>query len=171
MRYLKIISILLGIFLFLSCSKNDEEINPFTINYIEGNEYIQTFYHTRYQIIHPDVEGYDKMDIYRSICGRWQFDLCEPDEKFGKISPPQDLIDKIKELNHNIENKNLKYYLIADIRARYRNKYQADIISLESDWNIVFGGMENYHFNGVLYKHLITADGFIPLLELISNNK
>lgn len=165
MKELKIASILLGIFLFLSCSKDNEEVDSFTINYIEGNEYIQTFYHTRYQIIHPDIEGYNKMEIYRSICGRWQFDLYEPDEKFGKISPSQDLIDKIKDLNHNIENENLKYYLIADIKARYRNKYQADIISLESDWNIVFGGMENYYFNGILYKHLIIVDGFKPLSE------
>lgn len=165
MKHLKKAFILLGIFLFLSCSKDNEEVDSFTINYIEGNEYIQTFYHTRYQIIHPDIEGYNKMEIYRSICGRWQFDLYEPDEKFGKISPSQDLIDKIKDLNHNIENENLKYYLIADIKARYRNKYQADIISLESDWNIVFGGMENYYFNGILYKHLIIVDGFKPLLE------
>lgn len=160
MKHLKTVLILLGILSLFSCSKDDDT----PIKYIKGGEYIQTFYHRSAEIVEPPNV---KIGILTSICNSIHYTIYDYDENFNTINPPQDLIDKVEELNSNNNNKILQYFLVANIKFCYYDQCDIKNISLKSDWEIVVGGIKKYSINGALYKNLIIVDGFKPLFELL----
>lgn len=143
MRYLKIISILLGIYLFLSCSKDNEAITT----YEYGKEYTEFFY-------------YSIRNTFTSTCGRLRFYTSENDENFKNTEPPRYMIDKVSELNKNNSGRDLKYYLVADINFIYYSPKSAGNMYLKGNWKIVIGKMEEYSFEGVIYKRLVIVDEY-----------
>lgn len=154
MRYLKIISILFGIFLFLSCSKDNEEVAPITTKYLERFDYIQTFYYRKAEIVNPPNNV--KVGILTSRCQRIHYTIYDYEENFNSINPPQDLIDKVENLNDKKDN-NLQYYLVADIKFCYYDEYTIKDVSLKSDWEIAIGRIGTYSFNGTTHKCLIIS--------------
>lgn len=141
MRYLKIISILFVISLFISCSKDNETI----MTYEYGKEYTETFY-------------YSVRNTFTSVCGRLRFYTSENDDNFKNTEPSRSMIDKVSELNKNNNGKDLKYYLVADINFIYYSQSRAVNMCLKSNWKIVIGKMEEYSFEGDIYERLVIVD-------------
>ena len=160
MKHLKTVLMLLGILSLFSCSKDDD----IPIKYVKGGEYVQTFYHRSVEIVEPPKV---KIGVLTSICRTLHHTLYDYEENYNTINPPQELIDKVEALNHNNQNKELQYYLVANIKFCYYDEYTLKDISLKSDWEIVVGGIKKYYINGVLYNHVIIVDGFKPLFELL----
>lgn len=155
MKELKIASILLGIFLFLSCSKDNEEVAPITTKYLERFDYIQTFYYRKAEIVNPPNNV--KVGILTSRCKRIHYTIYDYEENFNSINPPQELIDKVESLNGNSQDKNSQYYLVANIKFCYYDEYTIKDVSLKSNWEIAIGRIGTYSFNGNTHKCLIIS--------------
>ncbi len=142
---------------FSSCQK-DGEANKYKydIDYKVGESYTQTFYvgsHFITSYANTIGVGY----YITSICNRLSFDIKEGEEGFSELRPPQDFYNDVVRKNNDLKNTEHKYYAIADYRFTYDWSGPADL-SRVSEWKLVIGKMEEYVFQGKIYKHLVVVE-------------
>lgn len=157
----KMFLLILFLSTLLGCSKdeNDENQNQnsYLIEYSVNQNYTQTFYYGGgCAYLSPDG-GHDG-NWYNSICNRLTFSLYDYDNGFTTITPSKDLIKNLETLNKDTKNKELKYYLVADIHFQYVGLENIAAPQLKKSWKTVIGKMEEYVFNGKIYQHLVVVD-------------
>ena len=154
----KVLFMIFTVILFCGCDKDSEKEtdNSYLTEYVTGREYSQTFYY-------GGGGGYISSDgghngsYFESICGRLELWLYDYDSDLATIDPTRELKSELEELNKSSKNKELKYYLTANIHIFYSNG-QLQNLSLITDWKIVIGKMEEYVYNKHIYNRLIVIE-------------
>lgn len=142
--------------IFSSCQKKGEANKyKYDIDYQVGKSYTQTFYVGSHFIVGgiPPGVGY----YITSICNRLSFDIKEGEDGFSELRPPQDFYNDVVRKNNDLKNTEHMYYAIADYRFTYDWSGPADL-SRVSEWKLVIGKMEEYVFQGKIYKHLVVVE-------------
>ena len=141
---------------FSSCQKDgDANKYKYDIDYQVGISYTQTFYVGSHYIVGgiPLGVGY----YITSICNRLSFDIKEGEDGFSELRPPQEFYIDVVRKNNELKNTEHKYYAIADYRFTYDWSGPADL-SRVSEWKLVIGKMEEYVFQGKIYRHLVVVE-------------
>ena len=154
----KVLFMIFTVILFCGCDKDSEKEtnNSYLTEYVTGREYSQTFYYGG-NCGYISSDGGHNGSYFESICGRLRVSLYDYDSDFATIDPTRELKSELEELNKNSKNKELKYYLTANIHFLYSNG-QIQNLSLITDWKIVIGKMEEYVYNKQIYNRLIVIE-------------
>ena len=155
----KILFATLLVALLVGCSTDNEELSgvaSYQTEYQENQHYTQTFYYGG-GCGYISADGGHDGSWFESVCERLNFRLYDYDAEFLSINPPQEQRNRLEELNKNIKDGELKYYLVANISFLY-SEYELSDFAIQSQWTMVVGKMEGYVFQGNIYNHLVIVE-------------
>lgn len=191
----KFIFLIIPIFFLSSCSSDDNPmdgahnvIGNYETEYVEGREYVQTFYVAAYRKNYsdPSEDWPEYTDaIIQSICGRaFVRTVCGENPGSDKnqirskqINPELPDILKTAEANginardwggigieYTLDYHWAMYFLVADIRFRYNKSTGGSGYSVPLDsrrltnWRFVKGSLKYYTFNRDTYQKLVIEE-------------
>ncbi len=140
-----------------SCQKDGRDnTSKYEIDYQVGKTYTQTFY-VGSHFITGNANTIGVGYHITSICNRLSFTIKEGENGFSELRPPQEFYNDVVQKNNSLNKTEHKYYAIADYEFTYAQSGCNDIKRV-SDWKLVIGKMEEYVFQGKIYKHLIVVE-------------
>ena len=153
----KTLVILLVLSLFYGCSKEDDNIQDIHLTEYKVNQsYTRTFYFTQHYIVDDGI-NIGAGAYISSACNRLGYNIKFYEENAEDLLPPSDLRSKVIQLDESSQ-KELKYYLIAEIKFLYTGSVEKQ--QLSKPWKIVIGRMEEYVFNNKIYQHLVVIEDY-----------
>lgn len=153
-----ILLLVLTVLSLWGCSKQDEfpNNNSYMIDYKENQSYTQIFYYGG-GANYISADGGHKGNWYSSQCERVTFYLYDYDSNYTAITPSNEQIKNLETLNKGNTGKEHKYYLTADINFLYESGRAINHI-LKSNWKMVIGTLEEYIYDGKVYKRLVIKE-------------